>query len=36
MTRVREGDQNANILLPLLNTIDLGINDDPDIETTCR
>ena len=36
MTRVREGDQHESSLFLFLNTIDMGINDDPDVETTCR
>lgn len=35
MTRLNEGDQHGNSLFDLLNTIDLGISEDPDVENTC-
>ena len=36
MTRLNDGDQNGTSLFHDLNTIGLGINDDPDVETTRR
>ena len=36
MTRLNDGDQHGTSLFHDLNTIGLGINDDPDVETTRR
>ena len=36
MTRLNDGDQHRTSLFHDLNTIGLGINDDPDVETTRR